>query len=149
MAQSWFCPPRGNIHSQLIKNMAKMDTLVTASKLKSLLCVYDEANHRIQLLENALKRENQKMFHATLTGQNEFRHQSVLRLSVLEGYKLMFIKYRNKTWTRIQKLSNLILQSSEEPETTNLLPESMTRGPATDKMAQPEIENFCLMHRSA
>ncbi|XP_061163127.1 uncharacterized protein LOC133172286 [Saccostrea echinata] len=129
--------------------MGKMDMLLTATRLKSLLCSYDEASRRIQLLENTLKRENQKMFNATLMGQNEFRHQYLLRLSIVEGYKIMFLQYHNRTWNKIQELSNLILQSSEEPEITNLLPESPTRGPVNDKMAQPEIENFCLMHRSA
>ncbi|XP_022342787.1 uncharacterized protein LOC111136316 [Crassostrea virginica] len=134
-----------------------MDMMEKAIELKHLLCIHDETNKKIQQLENILKEHNQRLFQATVAGHHEFQHQYLLRLSIMEGYKLMCLRYRKRVCTRIQELSNLILQTSQEEEgrtvinespTRRLVTDLATRRLVTDKMAQPEIENFCLMCRS-
>lgn len=124
-----------------------MDTMENAKQLKALLCIHDEAISKIQHLESIQKELDQRLFQASVTGQNEFQRQYLLRLSVIEGYQYMVKCYRKKVWSRVQELSNLILQTSPG-EGVTALPESPTRRLVIDRMAQPETENFCQMYRS-
>ncbi|XP_011438505.2 uncharacterized protein [Magallana gigas] len=124
-----------------------MDTMENAKQLKALLCIHDEAISRIQHLESIQKELDQRLFQASVTGQNEFQRQYLLRLSVIEGYQYMVKCYRRKVWSRVLELSNLILQTSPG-EGVTVLPESPTRRLVIDRMAQPETENFCQMYRS-
>lgn len=97
--------------------------------------------------ESIQKELDQRLFQASVTGQNEFQRQYLLRLSVIEGYQYMVKCYRRKVWSRVLELSNLILQTSPG-EGVTILPESPTRRLVIDRMAQPETENFCQMYRS-
>ncbi|XP_052715098.1 uncharacterized protein LOC128188221 [Crassostrea angulata] len=124
-----------------------MDTMENAKQLKALLCIHDEAISKIQHLESIQKELDQRLFQASVTGQNEFQRQYLLRLSVIEGYQYMVKCYRRKVWSRVLELSNLILQTSPG-EAVTVLPESPTRRLVIDRMAQPETENFCQMYRS-
>eukprot|EP00105_Crassostrea_gigas_P019873 XP_011438505.1 PREDICTED: uncharacterized protein LOC105336032 [Crassostrea gigas] len=124
-----------------------MDTMENAKQLKALLCIHDEAISKIQHLESIQKELDQRLFQASVTGQNEFQRQYLLRLSVIEGYQYMVKCYRRKVWSRVLELSNLILQTSPG-EGVTVLPESPTRRLVIDRMAQPETENFCQMYRS-
>lgn len=98
--------------------------------------------------ESIQKELDQRLFQASVTGQNEFQRQYLLRLSVIEGYQYMVKCYRRKVWSRVLELSNLILQTSPGEGVTVLPEESPTRRLVIDRMAQPETENFCQMYRS-
>ncbi|XP_063425725.1 uncharacterized protein LOC134709495 [Mytilus trossulus] len=123
--------------------------LTCAKQLKTLLLQHDKAVTQVFLFDMKILALEKKIFTSILTGNDIMKTSHERRKSIILGIRIMFDRYKQHKWEKIQELSTHILQiMQQDDEDDQTEPWLTTATQESDNTVTIETDMFCSNYRS-